>query len=183
MSFLKQYFPSAQIPGGVYTVTGGPDGIVAAGIGADVDLAFMRVATTAVRKAYVTEFRLKTSVATVGASAGVAGAIGLQRFTTMTPTGGTARTPNELDPTQTSTSVVTAADLASALTVTTVAFGTEIARNRQTLYTTGGGDEWVYRPETPIVLAAGDGIMLRTRVAHAATQTWVYSWSAQWYER
>jgi hypothetical protein len=179
----KDFVPSIHTPGGVYTVTGAPAGIVAAALGADVDLAFLRVATTATRKAYLTEFRLKTSVATVGASAGVAGVIGLQRFTTMTPTGGTARTVQEAHPDSTGTTVVSAADLASALTVTTVAFGAEVAWNRQTLYTTGGGDEWVFRPDYPIVLSAGDGLMLRTRVAHAATQTWVYSWSAQWYER
>jgi hypothetical protein len=44
--------------------------------------------------------------------------------------------------------------------------------------------EWIWEPDDqPLVLSAGDGIALRTQVAMAATQTWVYTWTAQWSEK
>lgn len=176
--------PAHPTAGGYYTVCGGPAGIVAAGLATDVTLAAMRFSASSTRRAYVDRFRFIMSPATLGAAAAVAGAIGLQRFTAATPTGGTARTPNEqseaLAPASDMTSVQ---DLAGGLTMTSVVFGTEIARSRVPLFVSSAGwFEWIFEPKYPIVLIPGDGICLRTRVALAATQTWVFDYTAHWYE-
>lgn len=176
--------PAHPAAGGYYTVCGGPAGIVAASLAADTSLVAMRFATGSTRKAYLAKFRFIMTPATLGTSALVAGAIGLQRITSATPSGGTARTANEQnEPLSTATDMTSIQDLASALTVTSVVFGTEIARTRLPLFVASGGPfEWIYEPLYPTVLAAGDGIVLRTRVATPATQTWVFDWTAHWYE-
>jgi hypothetical protein len=75
-------------------------------------------------------------------------------------------------------------DNASALTVTSVVFGTELAWFRQHLCINGNmGSTYIFEPQYPVRLAAGDGIVLRTRVALAATQTFVFSYTAQWFEQ
>lgn len=176
--------PAHPVAGGYYTVCGGPAGIVAAGLATDTSLMAMRFSPSSTRKAYLTKFRFIMSPATLGAAAGVAGSIGLQRFTTATPTGGTARTPSENnEPLATATDMTSVQDLASALTMTSVVFGGEIARTRVPLFvSSAGGFEWIFEPAYPIVLIPGDGIVLRTRVALAATQTWVFDYTAHWYE-
>lgn len=176
--------PAHPAAGGYYTVCGGPAGIVAAGLAIDTTLMAMRFAAASTRRAYVTKFRFVMSPATLGAAAGVAGSIGLQRFTTATPSGGTARTPNELnEPLTTATDMTSVQDLASALTMTSVVFGAEIARSRVPLFVSSAGwFEWIFEPLYPVVLVPGDGICLRTRVALAATQTWVFDYTAHWNE-
>lgn len=177
--------PQHPAAGGFYTVCGGPAGIVAAGLASDTSLMAARFAAGSTRKAYVTKFRFVMTPATLGAAAGVAGSIGLQRFTTATPTGGTARTPNEQnEPLATATDMTSVQDLATALTVTSVVFGNEIARTRVPLFVANaGGFEWIYEPLYPTVLQPGDGIVLRTRVALAATQTWVFDYTMHWFEK
>lgn len=177
--------PAHPAAGGYYTVAGGPAGIVAAGLAIDTSLVALRFSASSTRKAYLTKFRFVMSPATLGAAAGVAGAIGLQRFTAATPTGGTARTSNEQNAVlATATDMTSIQDLASALTVTSVVFGTVVARSRVPLYVASAGwFEWIYEPLYPTVLEAGDGIVLRTTVQLAATQTWVFDWTAHWYEK
>lgn len=176
--------PAHPTAGGWYTVCGGPTGIVAAGLATDTSLMAMRFSPSSTRRAYLTKFRFIMSPATLGAAAGVAGSIGLQRITTATPSGGTARTPNEnseaLAPATDMTSVQ---DLASALTMTSVVFGAEVGRSRVPLFVSSAGSfEWIFEPAYPIVLIPGDGLALRTRVQLAATQTWVFDYTAHWYE-
>lgn len=170
--------------GGFYTVTGGPAGIVAAALATDTSLVAMRFATGGALKAYLREFRLNFVAATVGLSGGVGGVLGLQRFTAATPSGGTARVVQELnEPLTGATAMTSVQDLASALTMTSVVFGAEVAWFRQPLGITSGQDrEWIFKPDYPLVLQPGDGLCLRTRVALAATQTWVYSYTAIWDE-
>lgn len=180
---VAENIPAHPAAGGYYTVCGGPAGIVAAALATDTVLMAMRFSASSTRKAYINKVRFHMSVATVGASAGVAGAIGLQRFTAATPSGGTSRTANEQnEPLTTATDMTSIQDLASALTVTSVVFGTEVSWTRIPLFTTGGGFEWIYEPFYPTVLAAGDGLALRTRVQMAATQTWVFAYTVHWYE-
>lgn len=181
---VSEILPAHPAAGGFYTVCGGPAGVVAAGLATDTALVAMRFSAGSTRRAFLTKFRFIMSPATLGAAAGVAGSIGLQRFTTATPSGGTARTPNEnsevLAPASDMTSVQ---DLASALTVTSVVFGAEVARTRVPLFVASAGwFEWIFEPAYPIVLVPGDGLALRTRVALAATQTWVFDYTAHWFE-
>lgn len=182
---VSEGLPAHPSAGGYYSVCGGPAGIVAAGLATDTSLMSMRLASGSTRKAYVYKYRFIMSPATLGASAGVAGQIGLQRFTTATPTTGTARTPNELnEPLATATDMTDVRDSASALTVTSVVFGAEIARSTVPLFVSSAGwFEWIFEPPYPVVLQPGDGIVLRTRVALAATQTWVFSYTAYWLEK
>jgi hypothetical protein len=183
--YVTDGLPEHPAAGGYYTCCGGPTGIVAAGLAADVNLMTARFSAGSSRRAYVTKYRFIMSPATLGAAAGVAGQIALQRFATATPTGGTARTPNEQHEAEaTATDMTDIRDQATALTVTSVTFGTEIARTVVPLFVASAGSfEWIYEPNYPTVLTPGDGITLRTRVALAATQTWVFSWTMHWYEK
>jgi len=176
--------PAHPAAGGYYTCSGGPTAIVAAALAADTSLMSMRFSSGSTRKAFLYKFRFCMSPATLGAAAGVAGQIGLQRFTTATPTGGSARTANEQnEPIATATDMTDIRDNNAALTVTSVVFGNEIARTVVPLFVSSAGwFEWIYEPEYPTVLVPGDGVVLRTRVACAATQTWVFAWTAHWRE-
>lgn len=177
--------PAHPTAGGFYSVAGGPAGIVAATLASDTSLMAMRFSASSTRKAYLTKLRFVMSPATLGAAGGVAGSIGLQRFTTAAPSGGTSRTPNELnEPLATATDMTYVQDFASALTVTSVVFGAEVSRSRIPLFVSSAGwFEWIFEPPYPVVLYAGDGLALRTRVVMPATQTWVFDYSAYWYEK
>lgn len=183
--FVSEGLPAYPAAGGFYTVAGGPTAIVAAALATDTSLMSMRLATGSVRKAYITKLRLLIGGATIGVSAGVGGVLGIQRFTTATPTGGTARTSNRQDQTLgTTTDITDIRDNNAALTVTSVVFGAEVAWTRVPLFINGAmWMEWIYEPAYPTVLQPGDGLVLRTRVALAATQTWVYSYTWHWYEK
>lgn len=182
---VAEGLPPQPTAGGYYTAAGGPAGIVAAALATDTSLVAFRFAAGSTRKAYLTKFRLSITPATLGASAGVSGSLGLQRITAAAPSGGTVRTANEQnEPLNTATDMTTIQDLASALTVTSVVFGNEIARCRVPLFVASGGAfEWIYEPSYPTVLQPGDGFVLRSRVAMAATQTWVFDYTAHWYEK
>lgn len=175
----------AATAGGYYTVCGGPAGIVAATLATDTPLFGMRLVSTSTRKAYITKFILQINVATIGVTAGVSGVIGLIRFTTGNPSGGTARTANKQDEVLAgATDMTVIQDLASALTMTSVAYGNEIAWTRIPVMINGPmWYEWEYQPTYPTVLVPGDGIALRTRVACPATQTWCFSYTAHWNEK
>jgi hypothetical protein len=186
--YVTSGLPAVPAAGGYYIATGGPTGIVAAALAANSDLVSLRFATGSTRKAYISKFELIVTIATVGASAGVGGVLGLRRFTTATPSGGTARIASELDETSTGTDMTDIRDSATALTVTSVVFPNtgELAWFRQSVSTVGNATIYTFEPFAaggyPLVLNAGDGIALSTRVAMAATQTWVYSWRCNWEE-
>jgi hypothetical protein len=176
-------FPAA---GGFYTVAGkSGTAAIAAALATDTPLASIRFSPTSTRKAYVNKFRIQMTTATSGAAGGVPSVLGIQKFTTATPTGGTARTPIRLGPTKGSaTDMTDVRDNNAALTVTSVVFTDEIA---WTLTPTGstfvGQVEWIFEPITPLELAAGDGLMVRTRQAGPATATWYFSYTWHWFER
>jgi len=183
--YTSEGLPEHPAAGGYYTCCGGPTAVVAAALATDTNLMTARFSAGSSRRAYVTKYRFVMTPATLGAAAGVAGQIALQRFTTATPTGGTARTPNEQHEAEaTATDMTDIRDSNAALTVTSVVFGTEIARTVIPLFVANaGGFEWIYEPNYPTVLTPGDGITLRTRVALAATQTWVFAWTMHWFEK
>lgn len=177
--------PAHPAAGGWYTVAGQTSAVVAAALAASTMLMSARLATGSARKAYITKYRLVITPATLGAAAGVAGTIGLIRFTAQTPTGGTARTPNEMNEVlATATDITDIRDSNAALTGTAPTFGTVVGVSLVPLFVaSAGGFEWIFEPQYPLVLAAGDGLALRTIVAMAATQTWMYSYTMHWYEQ
>lgn len=177
--------PQVPSAGGFYTVCGGTSAVVAASLGANTPLMTMRFSASSTRKAYVTRMRCKFYVATVGTSALVAGAMGLQRFTTATPSGGTARTANREDENNGSaTDMTDIRDSNAALTVTSVVFGNVVAWDGIPLFISGGAmwSDWVFEPPYPVVLQPGDGLSLRTQVACPGTQTWQFGYTFHWYE-
>lgn len=181
--------PAHPAAGGWYTVTGGPTGIVAAALAADTSLIAMRLSTGSTRKAYITFFEFNMSPATLGAAAGVAGVIGLQRITGGVGSTGTERVSCRMNEgAGTATDITSIQEKVSALTMTSVVFGAEIAWTRVPLFVASAGSyTWQFSPQNrlghPLVLNAGDGICFRTRVALAATQTWVFTWRCDWFEK
>lgn len=173
--------------GGGFTVSGWTTGVVAAALAANTNLMSMRFSASSTRKAYIKRLFLTISIATVGASGGVAGTLAWQKFTTQTPTGGTARTPLRKNAaTGSGTDMTDVRDSNAALTGTAPTW-TEIAAATQVPVSTVGyvHQHWWSAREAyePIVLIAGDGIGLRTLVAMAATQTWMFSYTVDWIEK
>lgn len=177
--------PAHPSAGGYYTVTGGTSAVVAAALAANTMLMSMRFSAGSTRNAYVTKCLLTLTPATLGASAGVAGTLGLIRFTAQTPTGGTARTPNEQnEPLTTATDMTDVRDSNAALTGTAPTFGNVVASTLVPLFVASAGSHiWLYEPVYPVRLQAGDGLALRTIVAMAATQTWLYNYTIEWFEK
>jgi hypothetical protein len=185
-NLLIEHGEAGYTAGGEYSAAGFCTSIVAAALAANTSLVTMRFAVASSRKAYLRRFTVTTSPATLGAAGGVAGVLGLQRFTTATPTGGTARTAAKKNSTHPSTSDMTdIRDSNAALTVTSVVFGDLLATSIMPLAVANSVPHiFDYVPDNqPIMLNAGDGLAMRTQVAMAATQTWVYAWTAQWYEK
>jgi hypothetical protein len=172
--------------GGEYVAAGGVAAVVAAALATNTNLMAMRFAVASSRKAYVTRVRVMLGIATAGAAGGIATLLGLQRFTAQTPTGGTARTAAKKNATHPSNSDMTdIRDSNAALTGTAPTWGDLVG-----ITTVPNGStnvvpvEWIWEPDDePLVLAAGDGLGLRTQNAGPATATWVYSYSAHWYEK
>lgn len=183
--FVVEGLPAHPAAGGYYTVAGGPAGIIAAALAADTTLMAMRFKADSNRKAYISKCTVFIGGATIGVSAGVAGVLGIQRFTTGVPSTGTDRVVNEQNETlTTATDMTVIQDKATALTMTSVVFGTEVAWTRVPLFINGAmWLEWVFEPTYPTVLSPGDGLCLRTRVACAATQTWVFAYTWEWSEK
>jgi hypothetical protein len=179
--------PAIGAAGGHYTVAGQTSAVVAAALAANTPLMTMRFNPASARKAYVDRLRVIIGVATVGASAAVAGTLGLQRFTTTTtPTGGTARTANRLQESAGTTSdMFDIRDSNAALTVTGVTFGTVVGVTLVPIFIVNGAMwmEWILEPPRPILLNPGDGLALRTQVAMAAAQTWMYAYNFHWEEK
>lgn len=182
----------AAIPaaGGFYTVSGQQTAVVAAALAANTMLMSMRMQVSSGRAAYITRLRCCISIATQGVAGGIAGALGLQRFTAQTPTGGVARTPCRMDEAVGTISDITdIRDSNAALTGTGPTFGTipAVTLVPLVIVLTSGmvqcGYEWIVEPPRPIKLLAGDGLALRTQTAMPGTQTWVYSYTVHWYEK
>ena len=183
---VAEGLPAIGAAGGYYTVAGQTAAVVAVSLAANTPLMTMRLNPASARKAYVTTGRVLVGVATVGASAAIAGTLGLQRFTTATPSGGTARTPNRLAETLGATSdMFDVRDSNAALTVTGVVFGSVVAVTLVPLFITTGAMwmEWIIEPVHPIVLTPGDGLTLRTQIIMPAAQTWMYSYTFHWFEK
>lgn len=188
---VAEGLPVIGAAGGYYSVTGQSPGVVAAALVADVMLMSARMAVGSSRKAYITRVKFAGCVATNGGAGGIAGVMGLRRFTAQTPTGGVARTSNRMNETAGTISDVTdIRDSNAALTGSAPTWGTIVTTFMVPLVfgavaagLTNG--EFIYDIEFPypIVLAAGDGIALRSVQAMAATQTWVYSYTFNWFER
>lgn len=182
---ISEGMPTAPLSGGSYTVAGQTSAVVAAALAANTTLMTMRLATTSLKKAYITRMRFVAVGSTFGASGGVPGIISLQRFTNATPTGGTARVLNsQIEGLNYGSDMTDIRDNNAALTVASVNFGNVIASNVIPIFVAGAmWSEWVVEPTAPIVLNPGDGLCLRTQTAMAATQTWVYSYTFHWYEK
>lgn len=179
--------PVVPSNGGFYSVAGrSGTAAIAATLAADTTLMGMRLAAASSRVAYVQLIKVQISIITVGTSALVPGTLGLQRFTAGNPSGGTSRTPNEMDETGSdATDMTVIQDLNSALTMTSVVFGAEVAWSTVPIVITGSQSqfEWVIEPPTPIVMRPGDGLCLRTRIVMPGTQTWMFGYNASWEER
>jgi len=171
--------------GGMYSVAGGTTAVIAVSLAADTSLMAMRFASGSTRRAYITKFRLLGVVHTAGAAGGIGTILRLQRFTTATPTGGTARTPNELHEAEgTATDMTDVRDNNAALTMTSVVFGTAVAVSHMPNSSTNVAPvEWIVEPRYPIVLAPGDGLCLRTLNAGPGTATWGFSYNFWWTEK
>jgi hypothetical protein len=182
--------PYIGAAGGFYTVGGQISAVVAAALAANTMLMSMRLNPSSSRKAYLTKLRVVLSIATAGAAGGIPGTLGLQRFTAQTPTGGTARTVNRLaESLGTSSDLFDVRDSNAALTGTAPTWGNVVSTclvpllQLNTSGLGGGFWEWIFEPAFPLILQPGDGLALRTQVAMPATQTWVYSYTAHWFER
>ena len=172
--------------GGAFVVTGGPTAIVAAALAANTPLATLRHGAAAGTNIWITRLHLTICSATIGASAGVPGQIGWQRFTAATPSGGTARTPARKDlSTGSGTAVADVRDNNAALTVTSVVFGDLLVAECIPNFTVGASAEFVTDLDEDewIRLTAGDGIALRTQVAGPATMTWTYTYAIHYLEK
>jgi hypothetical protein len=177
--------PAHPVAGGYYTVGGGPAGIVAATLATDTPLFAMRLAAGSTRSAYISKCRIMVCGATIGVSAGVPGVLGIQRISGGVGSTGTERVSNKQNEAlATATDMTSIQDKASALTMTDVVYGTEVAWFRIPLFINGAmWCEFIFEPTYPLVLAAGGGVCLRTRVVCPATQTWVFSYTWQWSEK
>jgi len=178
--------PQHPAAGGYYSVAGGLTAVIAASLAANTTLMSMRFDPTSVRKAYIERARVLISIVTVGTSALVPGILGLQRFTTATPTLGTARTVNKMnEPLASASNVTDIRDNNAALTVTSVAFGSLVAESRVPIVISGATSylEWIFEPPYPVVLQPGDGLCLRTQSAMPATQTWLFDYNIYWNEK
>lgn len=174
------------ILGGSFSVAGGPSAAVGVSLAANTVLASLRHGAAATSNLWVTRIRTQLSGVTIGTTALVPGQIAWQRFTTATPTGGTARTPARKDATSGSaTQVADVRDSNAALTVTSVNFTDIFSSANVPIFIQDGSYEWIVDLDEDefIKLVAGDGICLRTQVAMPATQTWIYAYTIHYLEK
>lgn len=184
--YFFQTIPGYPSAGGFYSVAGkSGTAVIAAALATDTSLMSARFSASSTRKAYLTRIRVLMHTSTVGAAGGVPSVLGLQRFTTATPTGGTARTVDRVGPTKgTATDMTDVRDNNAALTVTSVVFGNEIAWSlTPTAGAIGTPIEWFMDFPAPEELSAGDGVVLRTRQVGPATATWYFTYTMYWFER
>lgn len=165
-----------------YVVCGATGAVCAAALAAGTTLIAMR--NGAGKSLYITKIKVRFTVGTVGVSAGVAGSVKWERFTTATPTGGTARTVAKKNATFNASNVADVRDGNAALTVTSVVWTDVLDMSNVPLMITGvPSPEWVSEWEdSPAVIAPSEGISLRVLTQLAATQTWQFSYSIEWFE-
>jgi len=178
--------PGYPTAGGWYSVTGRSGvAVIAAALATDTVLMSARFSASSIRKAYITQLHVSLTNVLAGAIGGVPGILGLQRFATATPSGGTAKTPSRLSATKgTATDMIDVRDSNSALTVTSVTFSDELAWTlTPTAATYINSIDWLVDFKAPIELVAGDGVCLRTRQVQPATATWYFTYEMYWYER
>lgn len=183
---VYQTIPGYPTAGGFYSVAGKSGAAaIAAALATDVTLMSARVSTGSIRKAYLAYGRIRMTTLTVGAAGGVPSVLGIQRFSTATPTGGTARTPSRFGPSKGSvTDVTDVRDNNAALTVTSVVFGDELSwALTPTAGVAGITTDWYLHLNAPIEFSAGDGWCLRTRQIGPATATWYFTYAFYWFER
>jgi hypothetical protein len=182
---VYQTIPGYPTAGGFYRVVGWCTAAIAAALAASTTLMAARFSTGSTRKAYVTKLRIFLAVPTVGAAGGIASMLAVQRFTTATPTGGNARTVARVGPTKGSASDMTdVRDSNAALTVTSVVFGDIVGGTLTPISGVNGApQEYIFEPDAPIEMSAGDGLCLRTQTVGPATATWVFSYVMEWFER
>lgn len=176
---------------GAFVVSGRTTAIVAAAKAADTMLMAMRNAVGVSAEVYITRIRLVYQVVTAFAAAAVPRVLVWQKFTAQTPTGGTARTPCRKIPTAGSgTSVTDVRDSNAALTGTAPTFGDVVDASLMPTFTVSGSSyvwdvDFTKPGSEPVQLSQGDGLALRTGPdgAFAATGTWMYSYTVQWFER
>lgn len=178
--------PGYPAAGGFYSVAGKSGAAaIAAALATDTTLMSARLAVGSTRRAYICRMRIMMHTLTAGAAGGVPSVLGLMRFSTATPSAGTARTASRYALTKGSASDITdIRDNNAALTVTSVVFLDELAWS---LTPTAGvavnGIEWIVEPRYPFELAAGEGVCLRTRQVGPATATWFFTYTMHWFER
>lgn len=159
-------------------------GILAAALAADATVFAMR-ALTAGKRAYVTKITAGFAC-TVAFTAGSQQLFVADRFTTATPTGGTAYTPHKKASGMAASVVTDArASTTAALTVTSVVF----EGNRIPLLSMGSpavaSDRHVVHDfsDDPIVLATNEGLCIRNAIVWPAAGTGIFHGSVEWYER
>jgi len=164
-----------------FIVTGYNTALVSAGQGATtVYISFKNGASKTV---YITRIRMQISVGAVGASAGVPGVLGWQRFTGGTPTGGVQKIPIAKNPAHTST-VLDIRDLNNTLTAVNDNQGGHLDMMVIADMAQGAGtNSWDrVMDKEPWVLLPNQGIWLRSFTAMAATMTWQFAYTIEWFE-
>ena len=181
--------PGYGSAGGGFLVTGGNSSVVAADLAANTSLMAARFAPGSSQKAFINKFQIQLVTATLGTAALVNGSLGLQKFTTATPTGGTTRAAVRKNSSEGSTTDMTdIRDSNGALTMTSVVFADVVV---QFLNPASGvianlvSLEWQFDGfyNQPLVLQPGEGICLRSQVGMPVTHTWMYSYVMDWFER
>jgi hypothetical protein len=193
LAVQQNVIPGYPAAGGFYSVSGHTTAAVAAALAADVMLMSARMATGSTRKAYITKLRLHMWCILLNAAGVDLGILGFRRFTAVTPTGGNARTSQRYGPAKGTISDITdIRDLNAALTGAPT-FGADGIICQAPVPAIQGAIaagmanaaalEYVFDFPSPIELAAGDGVALRTIKACPATVTWGYSYTMHWFER
>lgn len=170
--------------GGFYTLSAAPAAIVAASLGANVTLAYINYQGRANKSMYINKIQVTVTVATVGASALVPGALSWQRFSYLGLYPTAIPIPGQQNETSIKSPVLSQASNA-AITMTNASFGNYVTWTRVpvALDPIGTSFQWTFKPPYPIVLNPYEGLALRTTVAMPATQTWVYSYTIDYEEK
>lgn len=185
--FTAEQLPIVPTNGGWYTVAGQLSSAVGQNLVPGTTFLSLRFSPTSTRKAYIQEIRLMLAVTGVAISGSVPGFFVFQRFNSATPTGGTARTVNKLDESNSDTSDMTdIRDNNTALTITNVVFEAIVAGFSQASFIASQADwqEWLFRPQYPIVLKPGNGLAFRSSTQQTnAGQTWLFAYTITWMEK
>jgi len=169
---------------GRYTLAQAPVGIVAASLAADVTLAYLYNYVGS-RTAYFKKITISFVSATAGATTLVGGAMGLQRINTLGLYPTAIPIPNRNNESYERSAIISLAS-AAAITMTNAVFGGEITWWRIPIFINtidAGRADYVFQPDYPLVVPPFEGLAFRIRVALPATQTIVYSYTAEWCEK